>query len=57
VLCVGAASLSTVGRIRFAAADPWGGSDRTIVDNPHTRRWPVALEGPLEGRPGRLSWG
>jgi len=45
-----------VGRIRFAATDPYGGSDGTLVDNPHTRLWPVALEGPLDGPLGSLSW-
>jgi len=47
VLCVGATVMSTVGTIRYAGADPYGGADGGLVAvNVHMRRVPVALDGP-----------
>lgn len=53
-LCVGAALMVVVGRIRYASADHYGGGAAFRVENPHTLRRPLVLEGPLEGAPGEL---
>jgi tRNA(adenine34) deaminase len=47
VLCVGAAVMATVGRIRYAEADPYGGGDGSLVGvNAHVARVPLQLDGP-----------
>lgn len=47
LLCVGAAVMATVGRIRYAGADPYGGGDGGLIGvNPHVERVPLELEGP-----------
>jgi len=47
LLCVGATVMATVGRIRYAGADPYGGGDGGLVGvNPHVERVPLRLEGP-----------
>ena len=38
LLCVSAALLTTVGRIEYAAADPFGGGCVGTIDTPHWRR-------------------
>jgi tRNA(Arg) A34 adenosine deaminase TadA len=46
-LCTGAAVMATVGRIRYAGADPYGGGDGGLVGgNPHVERLQLQLEGP-----------
>ena len=47
VLCVGAAVMATVGRIRYAGADPYGGGAGGLVAvNAHIARVPFQLDGP-----------
>jgi tRNA(adenine34) deaminase len=50
VLCVGAASVATVGRIRFAGSDVYSGSSALVGRDVGARR-PLGLtiEGPLDG--------
>jgi tRNA(Arg) A34 adenosine deaminase TadA len=53
-LCYGAALMSTVGTVRFAAPDPIGAASRWAGQIVHRTRT-LALEGPLEGPFGRLA--
>ncbi len=56
LLCVGAAVMATVGRIRYAGADPYGGGDGGLIGvNPHVERVPLALEGPRNDAFGVLA--
>jgi tRNA(adenine34) deaminase len=56
LLCVGAAVMATVGRVRYAGADPYGGGDGGLLGvNPHVERAPLRLEGPRTDRFGRLA--
>jgi tRNA(adenine34) deaminase len=56
LLCVGAAVMATVGRVRYAGADPYGGGDGGLVGvNPHVARVPLRLEGPRDDAFGRLA--
>jgi tRNA(adenine34) deaminase len=52
VLCVGATVMATVGRVRFAGADPYGAGH--VGSNPHVERVPLQLEGPLNSEFGTL---
>jgi tRNA(adenine34) deaminase len=55
-LCVGAAVMATVGRVRYAGADPYGGGDGGLVGvNPHVERLPLQLEGPRDDAFGGLA--
>lgn len=50
VLCVGAASISTIGRILFAGADVYSGSSSLVgLDLAIPRRLNLTIEGPLAG--------
>jgi hypothetical protein len=56
LLCVGATVMATVGRIRYAGADPYGGGDGALTgSNAHTERVPLQLEGPREDAFGVLA--
>jgi len=56
LLCVGATVMATVGRIRYAGADPYGGGDGGLTGlNPHVERVPLRLEGPREDAFGTLA--
>ena len=56
LLCVGATVTATVGRIRYAGADPYGGGDGALTgSNAHTERVPLRLEGPREDAFGVLA--
>jgi tRNA(Arg) A34 adenosine deaminase TadA len=55
LLCVGATLLSTVGRIAYAAPDPFGGACSASFDFPDWTRRPPAIDGPLGGWPAALS--
>jgi tRNA(Arg) A34 adenosine deaminase TadA len=56
LLCAGAAVMATVGRVRYAGADPYGGGDGGLTGvNPHVERVPLRIEGPREDRFGRLA--
>ena len=53
-----AEQMATVGRIRYAGADPYGGGDGGLLGtNPHVERLPLALEGPRRDPFGRLASG
>ena len=51
--CIGAAWLSTIGRVAYAATDVYGGAskliERQIEAADSARAFPMAVEGPLEG--------
>jgi len=51
--CIGAAWLSTIGRVAFAATDVYGGASRMIEREieraDSARSFPMAVDGPLEG--------
>jgi tRNA(Arg) A34 adenosine deaminase TadA len=53
-LCVGAAITTTVGTIRYASLDPYGGAAGQVPVNEQTDRLPMRFEGPLPGVPGLL---
>jgi tRNA(Arg) A34 adenosine deaminase TadA len=56
LLCIGAAVMATVGRVRYAGADPYGGGDGGLLGtNPHVERLPLAFEGPRADPFGRLA--
>jgi tRNA(Arg) A34 adenosine deaminase TadA len=47
LLCVGATVMATVGEIRYAGADPYGGGDGGLTGvNPHVERAPLRVNGP-----------
>jgi tRNA(Arg) A34 adenosine deaminase TadA len=52
-LCIGAAWLSTIGRVSFAASDAYGGAakliERQIEAADSVRNFPMAVDGPLPG--------
>jgi tRNA(Arg) A34 adenosine deaminase TadA/phage tail protein X len=55
LLCVGATVMATVGRLRYAGADPYGGADGALTaSNAHTERLPLRVEGPREDAFGVL---
>jgi tRNA(Arg) A34 adenosine deaminase TadA len=54
LLCVGATVMATVGRVRYAGADPYGGG-RLIGVNPHVERLPLQLDGPRRDAFGALA--
>ena len=54
-LCVGATAVATVGTLRFAGADPYGGGHRPAGANPQLTRAPLVIEGPLENAFGALA--
>ena len=49
-LCVGAARMSEVGGLRYAAREPWGGSAAMFETVPYLRRKNVDVMGPQDGR-------
>jgi|SRR5215207_1053850 len=53
LLCVGATVMATVGRVRFAGADPYGAGQ--IAGNPHVDRVPLQIDGPREDAFGVLA--
>jgi tRNA(adenine34) deaminase len=53
-LCVGAALMVMIGEVRFASRDHYGGGTELRLENPHTSRQPLRLEGPLDGLGGDL---
>lgn len=55
LLCTAAALLTTVGRIEYAASDPFGGACSGAIDTAHWRRSAPEIAAPLGGWPGRLS--
>lgn len=55
LLCTAATLLTTVGRIEYAASDPFGGACSGAIDTAHWRRSAPEIAAPLGGSPGRLS--
>lgn len=55
LLCTAATLLATVGRIEYAAIDPFGGACNGAIDTAHWRRSAPEIAPPLGGWPGRLS--
>jgi tRNA(Arg) A34 adenosine deaminase TadA len=55
LLCVAATLHATVGRIEYAATDPFGGACNGAIDTPHWRRSAPAIGAPLGGWPAELS--
>lgn len=55
LLCVGAATTATVGTIRFAGIDPYGGASRFAGNNRAIDRLRFKVEGPLAGPFGLLA--
>lgn len=55
LLCAAAALLATVGRIEYAAGDPFGGGCSGAIDTAHWRRSAPTIAPPLGGWPGQLS--
>jgi tRNA(adenine34) deaminase len=53
-LCVGAAVMMMVRAVRYASADPYAGGAAFKLENPHTARQPLVVEGPLDGLVGDL---
>lgn len=54
-MCHGAAVQATVGRLLYAAPDPYGGTATLSFDTPQLRRRPLALQGPLPDERGALA--
>lgn len=55
LLCTAATLLATVGRIEYAASDPFGGGCSGAIDTAHWRRSAPEISAPFGGWPGRLS--
>jgi tRNA(Arg) A34 adenosine deaminase TadA len=55
LLCAAAALHTTVGRIEYAAEDPFGGACSGVIDTAHWRRSAPEIGRPLGGWVGRLS--
>ena len=56
LLCLGAATAATIGAVRYAGAEPYAGAAGfPLADTPHSRRRPLAVEGPLPGPFGALA--
>jgi tRNA(Arg) A34 adenosine deaminase TadA len=55
LLCAAATLLSTVGRIEYAASDPFGGGCSGAIDTAHWRRSAPEIGSPLGGWPAGLS--
>ena len=55
LLCTAATLLATVGRIEYAASDPFGGGCSGAIDTAHWRRSAPEIAPPLGGWPGGLS--
>jgi tRNA(Arg) A34 adenosine deaminase TadA len=53
-LCVGAAVMVMIGQVRYASSDHYGGGTALRLENPHTARQPLAMNGPLEGLLGEF---
>lgn len=49
-LCAGAVRISDLGKLRFAAREPWGGSAAMFETVPYLKRKNVRVVGPQDGR-------
>lgn len=55
LLCIGAATMATVGTIHFAGIDPYGGASHFMGNNRAMDRLQFKVEGPLHGPFGLLA--
>ena len=56
LLCVGAAVMATVGTVRYAGADPYGGGESGLIGvDPRVQRLPTRFEGPRRDAFGMLA--
>ncbi len=53
-LCLAAATSARIGRLRYAASDPYGGAVGKLLPSEDMRLHPLAVEGPLDGDAGLL---
>ncbi len=54
-LCAGALAMSTIGRLTFLGADPYGGAVGRLANTAHTARVPVQVSGPRRDAVGTLA--
>jgi tRNA(Arg) A34 adenosine deaminase TadA len=54
-MCHGAAIQACVGRMAFAAADPYAGTGTLVFPTIQAQRHPLTVVGPLDGTRGRLA--
>ncbi len=54
-LCLGAIHMSTLGRLIYLGADPYGGAVGRMQTTPHTARSRIAISGPRADGLGRLA--
>jgi tRNA(Arg) A34 adenosine deaminase TadA len=53
-LCLAAATTARLGRLSYAASDPYGGAVDKLLPSEDMRLHPLAVAGPLEGEAGLL---
>lgn len=51
-LCLAAATMSRVGGLRYAGADPYAGAVGKLLPNPFLEQYPLRVDGPLPGLAG-----
>jgi tRNA(Arg) A34 adenosine deaminase TadA len=54
LMCVGAAGMAALGRLRFLGADPYAGASRHYRRTPHLDELPLQVDGPVRGTAGAL---
>ncbi|GIL29887.1 deaminase [Actinocatenispora comari] len=54
LMCVGAAGMAALGRLRFLGADPYAGASRHYRRTPHLDELPLRVDGPVRGPAGAL---
>ncbi|BCJ29561.1 deaminase [Actinocatenispora sera] len=54
LMCVGAAGMTAVGRLRFLGADPYAGASRHYRHTPYLAELPLRVDGPMRGGAGAL---
>jgi tRNA(Arg) A34 adenosine deaminase TadA len=54
LMCVGAAGMAALGRLRFLGADPYAGASRHYRRTPYLDELPLQLDGPVRGAAGAL---
>lgn len=48
-LCLAAATMSQIGAVRYAGADPYAGAVGKLLESEFTRQHPLRVDGPLSG--------
>ncbi|BCJ36209.1 hypothetical protein Athai_37120 [Actinocatenispora thailandica] len=54
LMCVGAAGMTALGRLRFLGADPYAGASRHFRRTPYLDELPLRVDGPVRGTAGAL---